>query len=184
MNSKLYILVIAFQLSFLNWSCRPDNTIQYSEEDEMEYTSDEEVFAEKSGKVRVDTVRLERYGEGILQLKDLVSDSTLLVRYSAQACPPCVAIVDEMLKRYVIEKPMWKVVKIYKGSSLRDTYVKEKNDPLAVPYYITNILPIDLNEGTTPIMFKVDSSGRAVDLYYQEYGDTIKIKEYLGIMNQ
>lgn len=150
----------------------------------MEYTSDEEVFVEKSGKVRVDTVRLERYGEDKLRLKDVASDSTLFVRYSAQACPPCVAIVDEMLKRYLREKPLRKVIKIYKGSSVRDTYVKEKNDPLGVRYYISDMLPIDLNEGTTPIMFRVDALGRAVNLYYQEYGDTIKIKEYLVIMNQ
>lgn len=109
----------------------------------------------------------------------LSGNNTLVCRFSANACRPCVDAVTTSLINFATTHPEWHIFILLSKMRLRDLYVLAPQLGSQFTLLDCNNLPVDFNDGETPVLFQVDNDGRVYNHFTCRYGDYDRTDRYL-----
>lgn len=137
-----------------------------------------ELSAESNGVTIKDIVITNYKGEPV-DLHDLANGRTIIARFSTSACKPCMDALTGSLGRIANDNPDQRIVLLMTGLPARDMYVLERQFGPQFSLLECKGLPIDFDEGQTPVVFRLDSALRVRDHFTCRYGDYARTDRYL-----
>lgn len=132
--------------------------------------------------VVADTTVLRDYKGRAVSADSLRGEDKLVARFSANACRPCVDAMTASLMRYAAARPEVHIYMLLSGMPLRDLYVLAPQLGPQFTLLDCNGLPVDFNNGETPVLFRVDSTGLVRDHFTARYGDYARTDRYLDAL--
>lgn len=145
-------------------------------------TDDEtEISTECNGTVlNYDSLNIVNYKGEPIPISALQSSKTLIARYSATACRPCLNALSTSLHNFADSNPDWKIILLISRIQLRDLYVMSREFGPSFELLACNTIPIDFDNGDTPVIFRIGEDNVVYDHFTCRYGDYKRTDNYLS----
>jgi len=157
----------------------PETEAQTDIQDFAEIDEEAEISNECNGITLADSIQICDYKSTAMKLVQLAEPHTLFARFSATACRPCLDALLASLENFAAEHPNWSIVMLISNIQLRDLYVMQPQFGPQFRMLACDNLPIDFNDGDTPVLFRIDAGGRIYDHFTTRYGDYNRTDTYL-----
>lgn len=132
-----------------------------------------------NSKIAADSVEILNYKGERADLSTLSGDSTLIARFSASSCKPCVNALTSSLKKFAKEHTDARIVLLLKGMVLRDLYVLAPEFGPQFTLLACESLPVDFDGAETPVLFRLTGDGSVRDHFTCRFGDYARTDMYL-----
>lgn len=180
MRKILLIIIIAVLAGFLCFQVynKVNNTFY---DTKTELIENEDFFYPSLNLSKIDSsLIVETHDRYHLPLWELISDSTLFVRFLATGCKPCIDNVLSQLHLLKAESPNNNIVLLIGNISNRDLYVNFIQHGKDFIMMKSDFFPLDtIIDQDSPYLFTVNSDNRILNHFICQYGDTENLKKYI-----
>ncbi len=174
------LFLLGFQLGRLQGGGHPD--AQPAPQETAAIDEEALTSTECDGELLDESVQFTDYrGERVSPMQ-YAGDSTIIARFSTSACRPCVDALTASLQRHAGEHPSQRYLVLLKNVQPRDLYVVQADFGPQFTLLASDSLPIDFDNGETPVLFQIDAAGRVRNHFTCRYGDYARTDRYLDTL--
>lgn len=116
--------------------------------------------------LNIGAISLNDFRGDTLSLAEVLGDNsggTLVARYSASGCRPCIEKTMEMLMEHGVENPSDSIIVLIAGCPPRDLNVFAAQYGRRFRFYGADSFPLDFDGGISPVVFRLGPDGIVSD---------------------
>ncbi|MDE6042479.1 MAG: hypothetical protein K2G07_02905 [Muribaculaceae bacterium] len=174
--AAVLLLLLGYQLG--RWQGRSADSAATPEQ-EAEAIDEEALTSAECEGASLDSIYFTDYKGERVAASAYAGDGTIIARFSTSACRPCVNALTASLMRHAAAHPAQRYLILLKNIEARDLYVLQPDFGPQFALLSCDSLPVDFNDGETPVLFQLDDNGRVYNHFTCRYGDYDRTDRYL-----
>lgn len=95
-----------------------------------------------------------------IDISTLGGSKSIIARFSATGCPPCINTLLESLQTFAEKNPTWHINLLIDNIALRDLFVMSKEYGPSFSLYSTTESAVDTGSSISPVVFRITPEGK------------------------